>query len=726
MRPSVRSLSEQASVNGRLRLLPLLPVMTPGVKWTAEGAELAVFASRADAVDVCLYDPSAPAKEHARVRMERGEGGWWRVHVGGLESGWLYGYRVHGLWAPERALRYNSRKLLVDPYARMLAGPHQGRLDMLTLPGPKRPPGSTDNGASALKGVLVRGEYDWGDDCAPSTPWTETVIYELHVRGFTRMHPGLPEELRGTYAGLAHPLIINYLRDLGVTAVQLLPVHAHMDDGFLVDRGLTNYWGYNTVGFFSPHTAYAASQGPEAVLREFKDMVKAFHQAGIEVILDVVYNHTAEGDENGPSLMLRGFDNTAYYRMIENEDGVFYHNMTGCGNAVDSSQPAGLRLILDSLRYWVQEMHIDGFRFDLAVTVARGPQGYDRNSPFLSALAQDPVLSRVKWIAEPWDVGELDSYQLGNFPAPWRELNGRFRDGVRRFWRGDPGSTAGFAKRLCGSEDIFGWDRRPPTSSVNFITSHDGFTLRDLVSYSRKHNENNGEENRDGDDDNHSWNHGVEGETDAPEVCAKRMTAARSLMATVFCSLGVPFVTAGDERWRTQNGNNNAYCHDNEISWVNWGAGNEAGIMHRFIQRLAAFRRQHAALRRGTYLTGQPMEPGTGPDVSWLDGAGGFLDHAAWHEAGRACFGMWLNGRHEKLLLIFNRGTEQVSFSLPADTQWKPCFDTSLEDPFGVEGMHGQGMARSSVGDSEAPTWLVGPHTLVCLRAVEERSANRE
>ena len=730
MRSSVSSSASQSQAGGRLHLLPLLPVMKPGVTWTEAGAELAVFASRAEAVDVCFFQPEAPGKELARVRLQRGEGGWWRGHLGGLERGWLYGYRVHGPWDPERGLRYNARKLLVDPYALVLEGPLQAKLDMLTLPSPKRPPGSTDNGATALKGVLVRGDYDWGDDRPPLTPWNDTVVYELHVRGFTREHPSLPEELRGTYAGLAHPAVIGYLQRLGVTAVQLLPVHAHLDDGFLVDRGLTNYWGYNTVGFFAPHAAYAACQEPEAVLREFKDMVRALHQAGIEVILDVVYNHTAEGDENGPSLMLRGFDNAAYYRMIEKEEGLFYHNMTGCGNSVDSSQPPALRLILDSLRYWVEEMHVDGFRFDLAVTVARGPQGYDRNSPFLAALAQDPVLSRVKCIAEPWDVGELDSYQLGNFPPPWRELNGRFRDGVRRFWRGDPGSTAGFAKRLCGSEDLFGWDRRPPTSSVNFVTSHDGFTLRDLVSYVQKHNELNGEENRDGDDDNNSWNHGVEGETQDPEVCAKRRTAARSLLATVFCSMGVPFLTAGDERWRTQNGNNNAYCHDNAISWLSWEDGRDAVMMHRFVQELAAFRRQHAVLRRESYLTGQPVGPDGRPDVIWLDETGGCLDHEAWHEPGTACFGMRLTGKDEELLLIFNRGAEAVRFELPHEADWKACFDTTIDDPFDVAAAQKEGMMRESDPDPDADSdpnepgrhWRVGAHALVCLQALQGRS----
>lgn len=690
------------------QILSLPPRTQPGVQWTAEGAVFSVYASQAEAVELCLFRPEAFGREWARVRLERGEAGWWRVHLGGVEPGLLYGYRVHGPWVPERGLRHNGRKLLLDPYARAVAGNCEGRLDMLTTPGPRRPPGSRDNGPTALKGVLVKGEFDWGNDAPPLTPWTETVVYELHVKGFTQLHPEVPAALRGAYAGLASPAVLKYLKELGVTAVQLLPVQQHMDDGFLADKGLTNYWGYNTIGFFAPHAEYAADQEAEGMLREFKGMVKAMHEAGLEVILDVVYNHTAEGDENGPSVMFRGFDNTAYYRLLEKNETLFYHNMTGCGNAVATYQPAALRLTLDSLRYWVTEMHVDGFRFDLAVTVGRGPAGYDKMGAFFTAVAQDPVLSQVKLIAEPWDVGEMDSYQLGNFPAPWRELNGRFRDTVRKYWRGDEGSTASFAKRMSGSEDIFGWDRRPPTASVNFITSHDGFTLRDVVSYHTKVNDANGEDNRDGDSDNHSTNGGVEGETEDVTVLARRERMARSLMASVLCAQGVPFLTAGDERWRTQGGNNNAYCQDNEISWVDWSEEAVGVRMTRFVKALLAFRKRHRVLRRGAFFDGRKRPETNLADVSWLDGAGGLLDHAEWHEPTRERFGMLLDG-DPVLLLMFNRGVESQGFILPGgpETVWRLVFDTGLQEPF--EG----GEREVSSGEH-----VLECHTVACFELV--------
>ncbi len=695
-----------ATASLKPELLPSVQVPEPGARLTPEGVAFTVYAGRADAVDLCLYHPKKPEREQARVRMERMEAGYWHAHLRGVAAGTLYGFRAHGAWDPEHGFRHNARKLLLDPYARAVAGDCRGRLDMLTMPGPRRPPGSTDNGATALKSVVVRGDFDWGDDTPPRTPWNESVIYELHVKGFTQLHPRVPESLRGTYAGLARPEVVAYLQDLGVTAVQLLPVHQHLDDGFLVDKGLTNYWGYNSIGFFAPHAEYAAEKEPEAMLAEFKSMVKAFHAAGIEVILDVVYNHTAEGDENGPSLLFRGLDNTAFYRFLEKEGTIWYHNMTGCGNSVASHTAPSLRLILDSLRYWVEEMHVDGFRFDLAVTVGRGAVGYDRESAFFTALAQDPVLARVKLIAEPWDVGEMDSYQLGNFPASWRELNGRFRDTTRRYWRGDEGSTASFAKRLCGSEDIFGWDRRPPTASVNFITSHDGFTLRDLVSYQHKHNEANGEDNRDGDSDNHSTNSGEEGETDDPEVRARRERLARSLLASLLCAQGVPFITAGDERWRTQGGNNNAYCQDNAVSWLDWSDSAPAQRMTEFTRRLLAFRQAHPVLRRRRYFDGH-VRPKSGlRDVTWLDGGGGLLDHDEWHEPQRERFGMLLDGP-EILLLLFNRGRKAHSFILPGEEAalWHRVFDTALDAPFE------KGLAARIGGE-----YLLECHTVACLR----------
>jgi isoamylase len=678
-----------------------------GAVVTAEGVAFTVYASQAEAVDLCFYLPERPTKEVARARMAAVEAGCWHLHLAGVPEGMLYGYRVHGVWAPEQGLAHNARKLLLDPYARAIVGDCRGRLDMLTMPGPRQPPGSTDNGRTALKSVVLRGDYDWGGDLPPRIPWHETVLYELHVRGFTQLHPEVPPKLRGTYAGLATPPVVNYLKQLGVTAVQLLPVHQHLDDGFLVDKGLTNYWGYNTIGFFAPHTEYASTSDPVAMLREFKDMVKAYHAAGMEVILDVVYNHTAEGDGNGPTLMFRGLDNQAYYRFLEKEKRLYYHNMTGCGNAVASNRPAALRLALDSLRYWVTEMHVDGFRFDLAVTVGRGETGYDRGSAFFTAVGQDPVLAQVKMIAEPWDVGEMDSYQLGNFPAPWRELNGRFRDTARRFWRGDShGTAASFAKRLCGSEDIFGWDRRPPTASLNFITSHDGFTLRDLVSYHQKQNLANGEENRDGDHDNHSTNGGVEGETQDKEINAARLCRARALIASMICAQGVPFITAGDERWRTQKGNNNAYCQDNGISWVDWEESAMAKQMREFVQELLAFRRAHEVLRRTKYYSGLLDRDSELRDVSWLDGNGGLLDHEEWHETERRRFGMLLAGP-PVLLFLFSGADLPQAFPLPGgdNAEWELVFDTSREQPF----------ERGVVVENPYPQQ--GP-SVVCLRLV--------
>lgn len=686
-------------------LLP--PLSTPGMGavFTSEGVAFTVYASQAETVDLCFYSSESPSTETARVRMARIEAGCWHVHLAGVPEGTLYGFRAHGVWAPDQAIAYNGRKLLLDPYAKAIVGDCRGRLDMLTMPEPRHPPGSTDNGATALKSVVLRGDYDWGDDRPPRTPWNETVIYEVHVRGFTKRHPEVPAELRGSYAGMAHPKVVTYLKQLGVTAVQLLPVHQHLDDGFLVDKGLTNYWGYNTIGFFAPHAEYASTQDPVAMLCEFKDMVKAYHAAGLEVILDVVYNHTAEGDGNGPTLMFRGLDNQAYYRFIEKEKKLFYHNMTGCGNAVASNRSAALRLAMDSLRYWVTEMHVDGFRFDLAVTVGRGENGYDRGSAFFTAVGQDPLLSQVKMIAEPWDVGEMDSYQLGNFPPPWRELNGRFRDSTRRFWRGDGnGAAASFAKRLCGSEDIFGWDRRPPTASVNFITSHDGFTLRDLVSYHQKQNLDNGEENRDGDHDNHSTNGGFEGETSDKVVNAARMKRAKALMASVICAQGVPFITAGDERWRTQKGNNNAYCQDNEISWVDWTEQKMATEMHEFVVKMLAFRRDHLALRRTAYFSGLLDQASDLRDVSWLDGNGGVLDHDEWHEVDRRCFGMLLAGPPVLLLLTYS-GEGSMEFPLPGgdEAEWEVVFDSSLVQPF------------SAAKQAANPYVQQGP-SVVCLR----------
>lgn len=678
----------------------------PGVTLTGDGAHFVVYSRHATAVDLCLYDAADPARETARARLTHGESDLWHVWVPGVKAGQLYGYRAHGPWLPNNALRYNPNKLLLDPYALAIQGDPSGRTSMLGPHGPLVRPGALDNGPEALKSVVIDGGFDWQDDRPPGIPWQHTILYELHVKGFTRQHPALPPELRGTYAGLAHPAVLDHLRRLGVTSLQLLPVHQHLDDQFLLDRGLTNYWGYNTIGFFAPHAEYAAARDPQAQVREFKQMVRDLHAAGFEVILDVVYNHTAEGDENGPTLMLRGLDERMYYRHAFGEFGAFHLNMTGCGNAVDSASPPALRLILDSLRYWVTEMHVDGFRFDLAVTVGRDElDEFNTLSQFLSAVGQDPVLSQVKLIAEPWDIMRMDSYQVGGFPEPWRELNGKYRDAVRRFWAGDEGTTAEFAKRLCGSQDLYGWNQRPALSTVNFLTSHDGFTLLDLVSYTSKHNAANGEGNSDGDNANHSVNAGVEGPTKDPAVLELRARLRRSLLATLMTSVGVPFLCAGDEIGRTQHGNNNAYCQDNPGSWLDWKHADPE--MLEFSRRLIDLRRRTPAFRRRQFFDGQ-MNPGSGlPDVTWLAGGGELLCHEEWHDPARAVFGALLDAA-PPLLLLFNRGSEAREFRLPGSrkTAWSVVFDTSRSPAFPAT-------ETPQAGDADFP--LPG-HSLVCLR----------
>ncbi len=662
------------------------PPLTPGVTLLREGTRFVVHSRHASAVDLCLYDPHDAARETARVRMQRGECDLWHATVRAAGPGTLYGYRAHGAWLPRGALRFNARKLLLDPCARAIHGVPDGAEHMHTVPDPHHAPGSIDNGAKMLKSVVIDEAFDWSGDIAPRVPWRDTVIYELHVKGFTQRHAEVPAECRGTYAGLAHPSVIGYLRDLGITSVQLLPVHQHLDDGFLLDKGLTNYWGYNTIGFFAPHNTYAAARDPQEQVREFKAMVKALHAAGIEVILDVVYNHTAEGSAHGPSLMFRGLDDHSYYRHHYDEHGTSYINVTGCGNSVDSATPAALRLILDSLRYWVTEMHVDGFRFDLAVTVARNhADDFHAQSQFLSTVAQDPVLAHVKLIAEAWDISREDSYQVGQFPEPWRELNGKYRDTVRSWWRGGRGTTAEFAKRFCGSQDIYGWNLRPPLASINFLTSHDGFTLLDLVSYTHKHNQANGEHNHDGDSANHSSNCGIEGPSDCTQVIAMRAQLRRGLIATLMCSLGVPFLTAGDERGRTQCGNNNAYCHDSELTWLDWSTGDAE--MLTFTRRMIAFRRSLGVFRRSTYFDGK-FNPATHlRDVTWLEGNGTQLCHDEWHSQSRHIFGALLAGGGASappLLLIFSNGKATHPFLIPGtqDTRWKLVFDTSLSPSF--------------------------------------------
>jgi len=655
-----------------------------GATLTAGGVHFAVYSRYAVAIDVCLYEEGAPSRERGRVRMTKDHYDVWHAFVPELQEGALYGYRAHGAWAPERGMWYNARKLLLDPYAKAIQG-NFGWHKHLQNVAADGSADARDNGKTAMKSVVVDDGFDWEGDSCPAIAWEDTIIYEQHVRGFTKQHPDVPENIRGTYAGLAHPASIKYLKELGITAVQLLPVHQHLDDGFLLDRNLTNFWGYNSIGFFAPHSEYAVSARPQDQVREFKAMVRELHRAGLEVILDVVYNHTAEGDENGPMLCFRGLDNPGYYLLNKDVRTV---NYTGCGNTVNAASAPALRLIMDSLRYWVQEMHVDGFRFDLGATLGRNGDQFNRDSAFFLAVAQDPVLAGVKFIAEPWDIGP-NGYQVGAFPKPWHELNGRFRDTVRRMWCGDLAVTGSFAKRFSGSQDIFGGSGRPPVATVNFITSHDGFTLRDLWSFNEKHNEANGEGNRDGDTNNHSWNCGVEGETDDLEITAKRRKLTRAMLATTFCSLGVPFLNAGDERWRTQGGNNNAYCQDSEISWIDWTATPESESMLAFTRSVIALRKRVRAFRRSGYFNGT-VNPITGhADVEWRDASGEPMTHESWHAPETHFFATHLDPPvttspgtaddvNSPLILMFNGSDTVVFYTLP-EGSWKVLLDTSQE-----------------------------------------------
>ncbi len=558
-----------------------------GATWDGAGTNFAIYSQHAEWVDLCLFDqPNAP--ETARIRMPERTTYVWHGYIHGLQPGQLYGYRVHGPFQPNDGLRFNSNKLLIDPYAKALAGqvdwkssifPYQagnGDADLSF--------DENDDAAGMQKCVVVNPYFDWEQDRPLSIPLSDSIIYELHVKGFTRCHPDLPEALRGTYAGLAAKPSIQYLKRLGVTAVELMPVHAFLTDKHLAEKGLTNYWGYNTTNFFSPDARYSGSGDRGGQVAEFKTMVKAFHSEGIEVILDVVYNHTAEGNHMGPLLSFRGVDNPTYYRLV-NDQPRYYMDYTGTGNSLNARHPQVLKLIMDSLRYWIEEMHVDGFRFDLAATLARELHDVDRLSAFFDIIHQDPVISQVKLIAEPWDVGD-GGYQVGNFPAGWAEWNGRFRDTVRRYWKSDEGQLSDFAYRLTGSSDLYDRDGRRPSASINFVTAHDGFTLHDLVSYNDKHNDANQEDNRDGTNDNYSWNMGAEGPTDDPEIIERRERQKRNFLATLLFSQGVPMILGGDEISRTQNGNNNAYCQDNETTWMNWNLDDRKIALLDFTQKL--------------------------------------------------------------------------------------------------------------------------------------------
>jgi glycogen operon protein len=658
----------------------------------------AVFSAHATAVDLCFFDAEDPVHERSRVRLQQRTGSVWHGAISGVEAGQHYGFRVHGPWVPEHGHRFNPNKLLIDPYAFAISG----RLGYDRLMSDLGNQLTRWNSAEAVpKSILVDRWFDWEGVERPNRSWADTILYELHVAGFTRRFPGIPERLRGTYAGLAHPEAIRYLTDLGITAVQVMPVHHHIDDGHLLEKGLTNYWGYQTIGFFAPETRYAAASPDRGEhVNEFKGMVKALHRAGIEVILDVVYNHTGEGSPEGPTVCFRGLDNFSYYRH-ERADATFYRDFTGCGNTLDIRHPYVLKLVMDSLRYWVEEMQVDGFRFDLAATLGRESDGFYRDNAFFKAVHQDPVLGKVKLIAEPWDLGP-GGYQVGNFPERWAELNGKYRDATRRFWLGHHGMMSEVASRVSGSEDVFGWSRRGPASSVNFITSHDGFTLHDLASYDHKHNEANGEGNRDGDSLNHSWNHGTEGPTDDPAILDRRDRHRRNLMATMLLSLGTPFLLAGDERSRTQQGNNNAYCQDSPISWLDWEEFTpRQRDFFEFTRRLIAFRRSRPEWKRARFFSGTAPRHAQARDLVWHGFGGAELAHRDWGADAPVAFQMVIEGRW---LLLVNAAPEPAAVTLPPGS-WRPVIDTSL--PCGFVDGAGGGSLQGTLEVPEKVLWLL-------------------
>ncbi|MEU5169889.1 glycogen debranching protein GlgX [Streptomyces mutomycini] len=683
------------------------------------GTNFALWAGGAEAVEVCLFDERGA---ETRLPLNELTHEIWHGFVPGVGAGQRYGYRVHGRWDPWTGARWNAAKLLLDPYARAVDGSYVLPPEVYghVRDWPEQHVADTvrddrDSAPYVPKAVVVHDDDDWAEDRRPKTPWADSVIYELHVRGFTKLHPDIPPELRGTYAGLAHPAAIGHLRRLGVTAVELLPVHQFAHEDHLLRRGLHNYWGYNSIGYFAPHADYAASGTTGQQVGEFKQMVRALHDAGIEVILDVVYNHTAEAGELGPMLSLRGIDNRGYYRL--QQDARRYADYTGCGNTLHVVQPQVLRLITDSLRYWVTEMGVDGFRFDLAAALARSMHDVDMLSPFLAVIAQDPVLRRVKLIAEPWDVGN-GGYQVGAFPPLWTEWNDRYRDAVRDFWRGALPDVRDIGYRLTGSSDLYAWGGRRPYASVNFVTAHDGFTLRDLVSYEQKHNEANGEGNRDGTDDNRAWNGGAEGETDDPDVNALRRRQLRNLLTTLLLSTGVPMLVAGDEMGRTQGGNNNAYCQDNEVSWLDWSLLEEPRWreLTELTARVLALRHRHPVLRRRAFFAGTPQAPDGLRDLAWFTSQGTEMTEGDWY-APAATLGLYLSGRDipgrdarggqitdDSFLAVLHADHRPCDFLLPGPPwaqSYELVLDTSREDQSAAPGtLHRGGTALTVEGRS--------------------------
>jgi len=695
-----------------------------GATFDGTGVNFAIFSEAAEKVFLCLVDDDMV---ETRIELTEVDGHVWHGYVPSVQPGQRYGYRVEGPYDPENGQRCNVNKLLLDPYAKAIEGQIDGDESLFSyyfLEQDKR--NDDDSLAHTMLSVVINPYFDWGHDHPPQHEYHQSVIYEAHVKGLTMTHPDVPEEIRGTYAAIGHPAIVQHLVDLGVTAIELMPVHQFVQDTTLVEKGLTNYWGYNTIGFLAPHNAYSASGERGQQVTEFKAMVKALHEAGIEVILDVVYNHTAEGNENGPTLSFRGLDNENYYRLVD-DNKAHYFDTTGTGNSLLMRSPHVLQLIMDSLRYWVNEMHVDGFRFDLAATLARQFHEVDRLSAFFDIIQQDPVISQVKLIAEPWDVGD-GGYQVGNFPPLWTEWNGKYRDTVRDYWRGEPGSLGEFASRLTGSSDLYAHSGRRPIASINFVTAHDGFTMRDLVSYNEKHNDANGEGNNDGESHNRSWNCGVEGETDDASVLALRDRQIRNHLATLMLSQGVPMLLHGDELGRTQGGNNNTYCQDNEISWIDWDLDDRRRSLLEFTQQLIALRRTHPAFQRRRFFAGDAEHGGRSDwgDIVWFGANGEEMQDGDW-ASGAGTIMVYLNGDaihaqdakgqsvvDDHFLLLFNPGHEETHFVIPEvvkkGSEWSFAISSLPED------------AEEGVELSGGDTVKLPPRTLAVLQAPRTES----
>jgi len=705
-----------------------------GATWDGAGVNFSIFSENATGVELCLFDWPDGQNEIARIPLREKTGQVWHSYLPELRAGQLYGYRVQGPYEPARGHRFNPAKLMLDPYAKAVAGTIKwsdalfgytiGHPDADLAPDPR------DSAAGLPKCVVIDPAFSWGDDAPPRTNWHRTLIYELHVKGFTARHPQVPERLRGTYAGLACPPVLDYLHSLGITAVELMPVHQFVADKHLVDRGLTNYWGYNSIGYFAPDARYASSGVLGQQVAEFKTLVKTLHREGIEVILDVVYNHTAEGNHLGPTLCFRGIDNAAYYRsaQVENEGYRYYMDYTGCGNTLDMTHPNVLRLVMDSLRYWVLEMHVDGFRFDLASALARELHAVDRLGAFFDIIHQDPVLSQVKLIAEPWDLGE-GGYQVGNFPVLWAEWNGVYRDTVRSFWKGDAGHLGSMAYRLTGSSDLYGQSGRKPHASINFVTAHDGFTLHDLVSYNEKHNQANGEDNQDGTNDNLSWNCGAEGPTGNSAILNLRERQKRNFLATLLLSQGVPMLLAGDESGRTQQGNNNGYCQDNEISWMDWDLDPQRESLLEFTREVIGIFHEHPVLRRRSFFQGREIRGLGVKDITWFRPDGQEMTGADWDNGETLCFGLSLAGdgiyetdprgnriTDDNLLILLNGHHEPVPFVLPElkpKAQWQLLLDTR------------EGMVRLSSLLRSGATYKMESRSLALFSLAESADTSR-